>query len=471
MTPADPVGGWATDAAVQAWTAAMLGLWQAGLWVLRLVLGMVDALVVPDLSVDGPTRAVYGVAFWLAGTLVGVLLLVQLGVAVLRRDGAALGAALTGAAKFLIVWAAWLGYAVALVAACGGLTRALLRSLLKVDSWAAWRPFDDLKVEDVTDATVATVLGLLGLVLWLAALAHLVVMITRAGALLVLAALTPAAAAGLVGEAGRAWFWKSLRWFHAAAFTPVLMALMLGLGVQLTDGVVTTEAGPAAAAGTALPGVVLILVACVSPLALFRLLAFVDPATPSGASARAAWAAVDLARRWTGTSSGSADSGGSEPTTERSAGESAAGDTTEQRLASAQSTLLGSTGPAGAGVAGGVDTVRAAGSGAAADGTAQTASMGVGAPGTTTPPPAESGAATSGPTGADPTGPDAAGPDPAATTPNPVAAVDPVGSSVPPPGSSAGPASTGSDSAGAGPGESAGSRAAAVAAEIPVVPV
>ena len=131
----------------------------------------------------------------------------------------------------------------------------------------------------------------MGLLLWLAALGHLVVMITRAGALLVLAAMTPAAAAGLVGEAGRAWFWKSLRWFHAAAFTPVLMVLMLGLGVQLTTGVVTDQAGPAAAVGTALPGVVLILVSCVAPLALFRLLAFVDPATPSGSAARAAWAA------------------------------------------------------------------------------------------------------------------------------------------------------------------------------------
>ena len=70
----------------------------------------------------------------------------------------------------------------------------------------------------------------MGLLLWLAAIGHLLVMITRAGALIVLAAMTPVAAAGLVGEAGRAWFWKSLRWFHAAAFTPVLMVLMLGVG-------------------------------------------------------------------------------------------------------------------------------------------------------------------------------------------------------------------------------------------------
>ena len=46
---------------------------------------------------------------------------------------------------------------------------------------------------------MATVLGLLGLVLWLAAIGHLLVMVTRAGALIVLAAMTPVTAAGLVG--------------------------------------------------------------------------------------------------------------------------------------------------------------------------------------------------------------------------------------------------------------------------------
>src|SRR5215217_43043 len=205
MIPSVPGIPWeevAGKAALEAWTSAMLGLWDAGLWVLRLALGLIDALVVPDLSADGPGRAVYGVAFWLAGALVTVLLLVQLGVAVLRRDGAALAAALTGVAKFLVVWAGWLAFGAAVVAACGGLTRALLGELLRVDSFSAWEPFTDLNAEDVTDATVATVLGLMGLLLWLAALGHLIVMITRAGALLVLAAMTPAAAAGLVGEAG-----------------------------------------------------------------------------------------------------------------------------------------------------------------------------------------------------------------------------------------------------------------------------
>ena len=156
--------------------------------------------------------------------------LLQLGVAAARRDGRSLARVGVGFAQFAVVWGGWLAYLLALVAACGGLTRALMQSLLDVSSWSAWQPWAEIAVQDVADATVATVLGLLGLVLWLAALGHLLVLLTRAGALVVLAATTPIAAAGLLSEAGKDWFWKSLRWTHAAALSPVLMVLVLGVG-------------------------------------------------------------------------------------------------------------------------------------------------------------------------------------------------------------------------------------------------
>ncbi len=451
-------------AALEVWTVAMLGFWDAGLWMLKVALTLIDAFLVPDLSADGPGRAVYGVAFWLAGALVTILLMVQLGVAVLRRDGAALAVALTGAAKFLVVWAGWLAYGAAVVAACGGLTRALLGELLEVDSWAAWEPFGDLKVEDVTDATVATVLGLMGLLLWLASIGHLVVMVTRAGALLVLAAMTPAAAAGLVGEAGRAWFWKSLRWFHAAAFTPVLMVLMLGVGVQLTSGVVTDETGPAAAVGTALPGVVLILVSCVAPLALFRLLAFVDPATPSGAGARAAWAAsvgLNQLSRWSGAGGGSspetldtASTGGG------SAGQAAATDVTEKRLVAAESGLLTAAGPAGAATAAGVETVQTIGASAAATGVHQaialSAGPSAGQPSPAPPPATDRSQSPATPPTLDRSFDAAAAPGPATPAAEVTGSPDPAG----PAAGSEGTAS-----------EGAAARAAAVAARVPIVPV
>lgn len=287
MLPDGPLSGPAGDLVLQVWTVAMLGLWSAGLWTLRMGLTLLDGLLTPDLSDGGPASAAYRVTFWLAGALAGLLLLVQIGLVLLRRDARSLGAALWGCGKFVVVWAAWLAYGAAVVAACGGLTRNLLQALLRVDSWSDWQPGLALDPEAVVDATVATVLGLLGLVLWVAALGQIVVMVGRAATLLVLAAVTPVAAAGLVGETGRSWFWKSVRWFHAAALTPVLMALLIGVGVQTTSGVATGLAdGTARAIGTALPGVLLILMSCFAPMALFRLLAFVDPSTPSGVQLR-----------------------------------------------------------------------------------------------------------------------------------------------------------------------------------------
>ena len=91
-----------------------------------------------------------------------------------RRDALVRGTrVLLGLGQFLVVWGGWVGFAVAVVYACGGLTRALMRSLLNVTSWSTWQPWAPFGVEDITDGTVATVLGLMGLLLWLAAIGHL----------------------------------------------------------------------------------------------------------------------------------------------------------------------------------------------------------------------------------------------------------------------------------------------------------
>ena len=236
----DPFGmlaGTAGKIVTDAWTVAMLAFWNAGLWVLRMVFYLMDAFVTPDLRAEGPGAELYRTTFWLAGALALLMGMLQLGVAAARRDGGSLARVGVGFAQFGVAWASWLAYLVALVVACGGLTRGLMQQLLNVTSWSAWDPFGGIELQDVADATVATVLGLLGLLLLLAALGHLLVMLTRAGALMVLAATTPVAAAGLLSEVGRSWFWKSLRWAHAAALSPVLMVLVLGVGVQATTGV------------------------------------------------------------------------------------------------------------------------------------------------------------------------------------------------------------------------------------------
>ena len=44
----------------------------------------------------------------------------------------------------------------------------------------------------------------------------------------------PIAAAGALGDGTKAWMWKSIRWFVAACLTSPLLALVVGLGVQIS---------------------------------------------------------------------------------------------------------------------------------------------------------------------------------------------------------------------------------------------
>ena len=366
--PLDHLGDAITKAAADAWTAAMLAVWNAGLFVLRVVLNFADSFLTPDLSEGGPGRDVYAYTAWIGGALVLIMAMIQLAIAAFRRDGKSLATMLIGTGQFVVVWSAWVGYCVVVVTACGGLTRALMKALLGVDSWPEWDPWKDFSSADVTDATVATVLGLLGMVLWIAAIGHLLVLLTRAAALIVLAATGAICAAGLVSDAGRSWFWKSLRWFHAAALTPVIMVLVLGIGVQLATGVAsgltdTTQQ----AVGTALPAVVLICISCVAPLALFKLLAFVDPGTPSGASVRAGLAGVGGIQgllSGSGAASGGGAGGGSgsnvaaqTDSSGRSAGESGAEEDTSSRFTKSAAGVMSALGPVGGALGAGAGMV------------------------------------------------------------------------------------------------------------------
>ncbi len=274
--------------AADAWTAAMLVLWAAATFLLRMAFQLVDALTSPNVSETGPAATLYRTTFWVAAALVLILAAVQLGLAGVRRDGRSVATLLMGTAQFILVWAGWLGYVVVVVQACGSLTRGLLESLLHVDAWAAWQPWGEFDASTVTSATTATVLGLMGIFLLFGVIGYFLVMLARAGALVVLVATTPICAAGLVSEVGRAWFWKSLRWFHAAALSPVIMALVLGVGVSLSTGVTVhqNDLVTVQIAG-ALVGMMLIVISAFAPLALFKLLAFVDPGTSSGAAMRA----------------------------------------------------------------------------------------------------------------------------------------------------------------------------------------
>ena len=375
------IGGEAGKVIADAWTSIMLTLWNAGLYVLGVVLRFEQHFLTPDVSEAGPGKGVFGYTFWIAAALVVVLLMVQLGAAALRRDAKSLARAAVGVGQFGLVWLTTLGYGALVVSACGAINDTLMRALFHVDSWDAWQPWASFSVADITDAAVATVLGVLGLLLWLAALAHCLVILARGGALIVLTATSPISAAGLVMESTRSWFWKALRWFHAAAFAPILMTLLMGLGVQATSGVALGYTDTSQAAiGTALPGVLMILIAAVAPVALFKLLAFVDPGTNSGAAVRAGLAAMGglggLAR---GTQSPDTDATAAQADGNgRSQGEQASDAETAHRASSAQASLADRLGPIGQTLGDGIRSLGSAGAGAAAVGSDTTNQMGVG---------------------------------------------------------------------------------------------
>lgn len=49
LNPFAVLGNAAASVVVDGWTAAMLGIWNAGLWMLKLALTIEDAFLVPDL--------------------------------------------------------------------------------------------------------------------------------------------------------------------------------------------------------------------------------------------------------------------------------------------------------------------------------------------------------------------------------------------------------------------------------------
>lgn len=363
--PMAELGDIIAKAAADAWTAAMLAIWNSGLFVLRIVLTYSELFLTPDLRGDGPGKDVYGFALWLALALVVLLTVIQLGASAFKREGKGLARALIGAGQFVVVCATWFGYCVTIVAACGAISKALMKVLLNVNTWPEWEPLGGLGSEDIADATVATVLAFLGIFLWLAAIGHILVYLARAASLLVLTATGPISAAGLVSDFTRSWFWKSLRWFHAAALTPVLMIMVLGIGVQMSNGVAAhLSDGTQKAIGTALPAVMLILVSVVAPLALFKLLAFVDPGTPSGASFRqgiAVQGGIQGLLSGSGGAGGGSSAASSADPSGRSAGEQNAESSTGDRFNQSAQGVLGSLGAGGQAMAKGMGMISSAG--------------------------------------------------------------------------------------------------------------
>ena len=316
---------WAGDALKQSladtFTAMMMALWSAGLWLIEMVFGVIDRFVTPNVADPGLGR-LYGTTLWVSFVIALVIGLAQIGLAAVRRDGRTLGGLVVGAAQYGAVVTMWVTVCAVLVLGCAGLTKGLLHELLGIDGFAGYSASAGLP-DRVTGTVQAAVLGLCSLLLLVpAAIGYLLITLVREASLLILTATMPLAAAGALGEGTKAWLWRSIRWFVAACLTAPLLALVVGLGVQISraafpdasrfegaqaagtqagtgtgaaarmaGGVAAHVADSASNVGMAVVGCVILLVACFCPMALFRLLAFVDPGTASGASFRSTMAA------------------------------------------------------------------------------------------------------------------------------------------------------------------------------------
>ncbi|TAM86067.1 MAG: hypothetical protein EPN43_10855 [Jatrophihabitans sp.] len=335
------LGGEASDALADVWKSAMTALWSAGWWVMKLAFRLIDAFTTPDLSARGPMSAVLPTTLWIGVTVAGLMLLVQITVALIRRDGQSLGRVLIGIAQFGLVWVGYLGVASGLVVATDGLTKGLLEALLNVHQFSQV----DLSAGVVIkSAVVATALGVASLFLLIpASFFYVIVMLVREAAIILLVATAPISAGGLLADTSKVWFWKTLRWFIASLLIAPVMALVLGVGFKLAVGVVSSSGDiDSAMTGMAVVSCVLVAIGAVCPLILFRLLAFVDPGTASGAALRQSWAdSGGLSGVLSGghgagaTSAATREDGGG-----RAQGEAAAEGQTQSRL----STALGAFG-------------------------------------------------------------------------------------------------------------------------------
>jgi len=294
------VGSKVQEGLADAFTAMMTALWSAGLWLMDMVFGVIDRFTTPDITSPG-LGPLYNVTLWLSLVVAAIIGLGQVGVTALRRDGSSLGTLAIGIAQYGAVVSGWMAVCAGLIVGCAGLTKALLQELLNVDGFAGYTASAGMP-NQVSGTVQAAVLGICSLFMVIpASFGYLLIMLVREAGLLILTATMPIAAAGALGEGTKAWMWKSIRWFVAACLTAPFLALVIGVSVQISRAAFTDTAvdqQPTGAViddvikasesqiGMAVVGCVIFLVACFCPMVLFRLLAFVDPGTASGAAFR-----------------------------------------------------------------------------------------------------------------------------------------------------------------------------------------
>jgi hypothetical protein len=227
-----------------------------------------------------------------------------------------------------------------MVTASNSLATGILQVGLHVDSWDGI-DLGNSAFKNATDTVTGIGLFIIALIGILpAAVGLLLEALVRTGAILILAATIPILAGGVLADATKRWLWTGLRWMMALIMMTPTTALAIVIGVKVAQnaaGASGSTAGAAQAAVQAIIGGLILMIALFCPFALFKLFAFVDPNSMSGAAVRGYFAGGG------GGSSGGASSAGSS--------EGSAESDSEGRFAQALGALSGGAANTAAGAA------------------------------------------------------------------------------------------------------------------------
>lgn len=281
------LGSAAANAATTALDETGQRVWQFSLTLLGGAFRLLDRYAAPDVNVTGPLSGLLPTTLWLGATIAMLLALLQLGKA-MAAGGQGIGRLLIGLAQYAAITAGGLGFLGVLVSASDALATALLTGGLDARTFGALAGRNTFW-QDTAQASGGLAMGLVALLCVIPAAFMLVVeALIRHAAILVLAATVPILAAGLVMDSTARWFWTGLRWMVALLLLTPAVALVMTIGMQGAQGSVgaLSSDGPGGATVGMVVGGVTMLVALLCPLALFKLLAFLDPNTVSGGAVR-----------------------------------------------------------------------------------------------------------------------------------------------------------------------------------------
>lgn len=262
-------------------------VWQFALTLLGGAFTLLDKYAAPDVTANGPLASLLPTTLWLGGVVAFLLALLQLGKA-MAAGGEGMGRLLIGLGQYAVITTAGLAFLAILVSASDSLATALLTGGLDINTFGALTARNSFW-QDSAQASGGLAMGLVALLCVIpAAFMLLVEALIRHAAILVLAVTVPILAAGLVMDSTARWFWTGLRWTVALLLLTPAIALVMTIGMQGAKGSVNalSSGGPAGATVGMTVGGVTMLVALLCPLALFKLLAFLDPNTVSGGAVR-----------------------------------------------------------------------------------------------------------------------------------------------------------------------------------------